>query len=193
MNVITLEAELKVYHFNNEAKGEYVGFNIFVVENGNECLVIDTAFRRHFNQLQEDLNSQGKKITTVITTHFHRDHIGGLLKLQDATKYASIDCEKTIRKVFKEQPYSKYLPDIYVENTKTITFGNHTITMIQNPGHSIDGLLVVIDDKYVFIGDDMIYSRDFEELKPFASEGDFDEHINSLNRIKKLDDQHLLK
>lgn len=183
MNIITLEEGLKVYNFKKEAKGEFVGYNILLLEDGNNCLIVDTAFKRHFKLLLEGLEKNNKKITKAVITHFHKDHIGGVSKLGDIPIYASVNAEITIKKVFK-QDYAKYMPNVLVEN-ETVYFGDFKVDLIKNVGHSVDGLLVVINDKYVFVGDDMIYDIDDKELLPFASEGDFDAHISSLNRIKQ--------
>ncbi len=184
MKIITLEEGLKVYNFKKEAKGEFVGYNLLLLEDGDNCLIVDTAFKRHFKLLLEDLTTNKKKISKAVITHFHKDHIGGITKLGDIPIYASKNAEITIKKVFK-QDYSKYMPNVLVEN-ETIYFGGFKVDLVQNIGHSIDGLLVIINDKYVFVGDDMIYDIDDKELLPFASEGDFDAHVDSLNRIKQV-------
>lgn len=191
MEVITLEKGLKVYHFNKEEKGEFVSYNLIVIEDKEDVLLVDTAFRRHFNQLEADLQKQNKKITTVITTHHHRDHIGGLSKLREAKRYASIHSEITLKKVFKKEDYSKYMPNILVTD-ETITFGDFKIAMYQNPGHSVDGLLVVINDKYIMVGDEMIYDLKGKELLPFASEGDLNGHINSLRKIMSFSENGVI-
>ncbi len=184
MRIITLEKGLKIYNFDKEAQGETVSYNIGILEDGDNCLVIDTAFRRHFNLLVEDLSRNNKTITQTIITHFHKDHIGGITKLRNTDIYASKNAEITIKKVFKDSDYSRYLPTNLVES-ETIYFGDFKIEMIMNIGHSVDGLLVIVNDKYLFVGDEMIYDINGKELLPFPSEGDYVAHIESLNRIKE--------
>ena len=191
MKIITLEKGLKIYNFDKEAHGEFVSYNIGVIEDGDDCLVIDTAFRRHFNLLLEDLSRNNKTITQAIITHFHRDHIGGVTKLRNTNIYASKNAEITIKKVFKDSDYSKYLPTNFVES-EIIYFGNFKINMVMNIGHSVDGLLVIVNDKYLFVGDDMIYDLNGKELLPFPSEGDYLAHIESLNRIKEYSENGVI-
>jgi glyoxylase-like metal-dependent hydrolase (beta-lactamase superfamily II) len=186
MKLITLEQGLKVAHFNKEAKGEFVSYNIVVIEDGSNCLIIDTAFRRHFNRLVDYLDVKHKTITDCIVTHFHRDHIGGLPKLRSANIYGSYNSLKTLKKVFKEESFENYKPTIFVDKKTTLHFGKHEIVLIKNIGHSIDGLLVVIDKKYIIVGDDMIYDVENDPLLPFPSENDIKAHIKSLKRIEAL-------
>ena len=182
MKIITLEEGLNVYHFNKEAKGEFVSYNIVVLEKDNECFIIDTAFRRHFNQLLDDLKRKGKKITHAAITHFHRDHIGGIPKIRDAKIYGSKNAEITLKKVFKQNDYSHYMPNILIDE-EVITFGRFKIQLVLNIGHSVDGMLVIVNGKYLYVGDEMIYDLKGKELLPFASEGNIIAHIASLNRI----------
>jgi len=191
MEIITLEEGLKVFHFNKEAKGEIVSYNIVVIEDGKKCFIIDTAFRRHFKLLHNHLKLHGKKITHAAITHFHRDHIGGIPKIRDAKIYASDNAEVTLKKVFKENDYSQYLPTELVTE-KTLQFGKFKIDLIKNVGHSIDGLLIIINDKYLYVGDDMIYTLDGEELLPFASEGNIKAHLNSLRRIQSYGENKII-
>lgn len=186
MKLITLDKGLKVAHFNKEAKGEFVSYNIVLLKDGKKHLIVDTAFRRHFNQLFDYLDVRNKTITDCIVTHFHRDHIGGIPKLRNANIYGSEHSLTTLKKVFKEESFELYKPTIFVKENTTIHFGEHKIEMIQNIGHSIDGLLVVIDNKYMIVGDDMIFDVENDPLLPFPSEKDIKAHINSLNKIKVL-------
>ncbi len=182
MEIITLEKGLNVYHFSKEAKGEFVSYNILILEDGDNCFIVDTAFRRHFKKLQKDLLSKNKKITHAAITHFHRDHIGGIPRIKDAVIYGSKNAEVTLKKVFKTDDYTNYKPTQFVEK-ETIQFGNFRIDLVMNVGHSIDGLLVVINNRYVFVGDDMIYDIENQPLLPFASEGDYISHVKSLMKI----------
>lgn len=192
MELITLEQGLKVVHFNKESKGDFVSYNIVLLENGNDCLIVDTAFMKHFTRLYDYLDIRHKTITDCIVTHFHRDHIGGLPKLRDINIYGSVNSPKTLKKVFKEESYELYKPTIFVDQNSTVTFGTHTVELFKNVGHSIDGLLVLINKKYLVVGDDMIYDIENDPLLPFPSEDDIKAHIKSLERIKSIADKNTI-
>ncbi len=186
MNIINLEEGLFVYKFNPTEKNEVVGYNVLVLKHDNECILIDTAFRRHYVQIEEDLRKKGFRVSKVILSHFHRDHIGGLPKLEGVDLIGSIYAQDTLKKIFKGQDYTKYMPTLAIVNKSTIKFGKFKIDLLINKGHSIDGLLVIINGKYVYVGDDIIFNYKGEPLLPFCADLDAIAHINSLQTIKSL-------
>jgi len=186
MEIFNLEEGLSVYKFSPNEKDEIVGYNVLVIQHENECILVDTAFRRHFVQIEEDLNKKGLKITKVIFSHFHRDHIGGIPKLDGVELVGSIYAKDTLKAMFKDADFTKYLPTNAVINKKMIVFGKFKIDLIVNKGHSIDGLLVLVNNKYIFVGDDIIFNYRDEPLLPFCADLDAIAHINSLETIKSL-------
>jgi len=192
MNKTRLEEGLWVYSFLPTFKNEFVSYNLVVLEDNDRVLLIDTAFKRHFNPLMEELKTRNKEITHVITTHHHKDHIGGLIKLYGKETYASSDCEITLKKVFKEHEYYKYLPKYYVEETTKITFGRFQLELIKNPGHSVDGLHVVINDKYIIPGDDILFTEKQVPLLPFDSDHNIENHIKALQVLKSYMNESIL-
>ncbi len=180
MKIISLEKDIFIYQFE-PAKGSYIGINIFMIQHGNECIIIDTGYRRHFVQVLKDLNDKGLKVSKFILTHFHPDHIGGLLKVKDADIIGSIFAQDTLKRYVEN--YQKYLPTKVVVDKDTIIFGRHTIEMEINKGHSKDGLLITLNNKYMFVGDDVISDYHGNPSIPFCSEKDTLAHISSINMI----------
>jgi glyoxylase-like metal-dependent hydrolase (beta-lactamase superfamily II) len=185
MNKIKLEEGLWVYSFLPTFKNEFVSYNLVVLVDGTNVLLVDTAFKRHFNPLMEELKEQGLEVTHAITTHHHKDHIGGLIKLYGKETYASSRCDVTLNTVFKGDDYHKYLPKYKVDEVTEISFGRFAVKMIPNPGHSCDGLHVVINDTYVIAGDDILFTEDQIPLLPFAADGNLEAHTESLKKLKE--------
>ncbi|MCK5388299.1 MAG: MBL fold metallo-hydrolase [Candidatus Izimaplasma sp.] len=180
MKIITLEKDVLVYQFEPE-NGGFLGLNIFVIINELECTIIDTGFRRHFLQVQKDLEEKGIVITNVILTHFHPDHIGGLPRVKEATIFGSIFAQYTLKKYVED--YQNYLPNITVVDKKKIEFGRHKFLLEINSGHSKDGLLITLNDKYVFVGDDIICDNEGAPSIPYCSEKNPEANINSIKKI----------
>ena len=190
MNIINLEKDIHIYQFPPE-KDKFLGLNIFMIRNGDECIIIDTGFRRHFLQVAKDLEEKGLKISKVILTHFHPDHIGGIPRAKGADIIGSIYAQDNLKKYVED--YQNYLPTIVVVDNKEIKFGRHTFKMELNSGHSKDGLLITLNDKYLFVGDDVISDNNGNASIPFCSEKDVNDHIRSINKIiSVVGKKHLL-
>jgi len=185
VQVKELKENLFLVSFDPIFLGEVLNYNIVLLLNDkNEAMLIDTGFKRHFNQLKKYLDDKNITIIKVIITHFHRDHIGGLSKLNDVVKYGSKKADITLAPNFENKSFDIYKPTICIDDVLDIQFGNFDIHLSHNPGHSIDGLLVEIDNKFLVVGDDMIYTKDQEPMLPYCSNRDFEMHLKSIKRLK---------
>lgn len=158
-----------------------IGLNVFVVLNELECTIVDTGFRRHFLQVKKDLDAKGITIKNVILTHFHPDHIGGVPRAKGAEIIGSIFAVDTLKRYVED--YQNYTPTIVVVDKKRIKFGRHVFDLEINKGHSVDGLLITLNDKYMFVGDDVISDNKGVSSIPYCSEKLTENHIASLNKI----------
>ncbi|MFJ8069903.1 MBL fold metallo-hydrolase [Peribacillus sp. NPDC096447] len=115
-----------------------------VVSNG-EAAVIDST--RMIDAYLDFANDIGVKITHVLDTHLHADHISGGRQIAEVTNAAYWLPPKDAAEVtFEYQP---------LEGGKVITIG-HTAIDIQalySPGHTIGSTSFVVDQKYLLSGD----------------------------------------
>ena len=146
----------KVSKFANE--------NIYYFETENDCVVIDPGYGAEeiFSE-----NMKGKKIT-VLMTHGHFDHMGGLQKFieQDgATVYIGEEDKGTL--LSSEVNNSKYrgMPvefSAYQDKIKTLkggevlSFGNHTFKTYKIQGHTQGGIFFIDDDAKIIITGDSL-------------------------------------
>ncbi|MBN2604695.1 MAG: MBL fold metallo-hydrolase [Bacilli bacterium] len=164
--------------------------NILMLQNGNEALLIDTGYRRHFQKISQKLTKDNIQLKTVVVSHFHPDHTGGLTKSNHVEIIGSSNAEITLKK-FHEN-YDHLLPTRLIDENYHLKYGNHSLTLIPNKGHSIDGMLIVIDDEYLFVGDDLIYTDEFDCVLPFCADHFIENHIQSLQLIKSYKDNKVI-
>ena len=64
-------------------KDKYV--NNYIVETGKELLLIDTAFTKSAKQIFQYIKKEleSRPVTTILLTHHHKDHRGGLWSLHN--------------------------------------------------------------------------------------------------------------
>ena len=112
-----------------------------IIGSNGEAVVIDPTYPP--NKYVEFAQKEGLKITKVIDTHQHADHVSAakdLAQIAGAKLYLS-----------KLEEYK--LDSEKIEDGNTISFGVKQLRVIHTPGHTPGGMTFVLDDKYVFSGD----------------------------------------
>ena len=97
MKKIKLIKNLYQYQFP-PFEGQHFGFNIYALIDGNEALLIDTAFEVHAQQVVADLKLENIAVKHVVFSHFHPDHISGLPALSKPKLYGNALYQETLNK-----------------------------------------------------------------------------------------------
>lgn len=175
--------------------GRHFGHNIIALINENKVILIDTGYEEHSLQVLKDLDNNGLIIDKIIISHFHHDHINGLKVLPKVPLYGSRFYYVTLDKWIEKQEHKYFTPSILIEKEYRLSFGKHQITMIPFPGHSACGILTNINDEYIHIGDELIFSNNGTPVLPcvdMAIDEPVKEHLQSLTRLKKYMDYILI-
>jgi len=109
---------------------------IFGYTQAGELFVVDPKYDvlNEIIKLSEDL---GMKISYIIDTHTHADHISGVRKLQSLTN-ANI--------YYNEYSQIKF-PSERIKDSEEIKSGNVKIKAVYTPGHTPDSMSLLIYDK----------------------------------------------
>ena len=99
-------------------------------------------------------------------------------------KQVVIGSDKGIKTLtmFRDQDNDLLVPTITVKDKLEIDFDNHKISLIKNPGHSICGMLIDIDGKYLLIGDECMSTNEGLPVLPYVADK-IDTHITGLENI----------
>ena len=91
--------------------------------DGNHALVIDPG---EYPSVLEALAKHHLTLTTILTTHHHWDHIGGIAELKKRTGCTVVASDQ------------RRIPSIdhFIEDGQILTFGNKKIQVIASPGHT---------------------------------------------------------
>ena len=136
-----------------------------------ETAVIDPALAQPVLAV---LNKEGWRLTYILNTHHHWDHVGGNLELK----------QKTGCKIIAAQTDRDRIPgiDIGVNEDDVISLGTHTARVISTPGHTKGHIVYhFAEDCALFCGDTLFVmgcGRLFE--------GTPEQMWNSLQKLKAL-------
>lgn len=137
--------------------------NSYLIASGEAGLLIDAP--TDAESLLDMANRAGVKITDVLTTHRHHDHVGALkeiLKETGATHWAS----------FLDSPALPAPVDHELNDGDTLEFAGHEFPVIVLRGHTPGGACIAVDidgTTNLFVGDSIFPGG----LGKTASEGDF--------------------
>jgi len=182
MHIIKISNNIDLIHFKPKNES-YVGYNMLLLKNEDECILIDTGYERHYRKIKDYIDSKGYSLKQIIISHFHNDHIGGLPFNRDIPIHGNIKGRDTLQKYLEE--YKAYLPNRPIVGPKTIQFGELTIKIIPNKGHSVDGLIIDINNTYLYVGDDLILSHEGDAILPFCADQDFNQQLAGLKNVMK--------
>ncbi|MFE4813798.1 MBL fold metallo-hydrolase [Peribacillus simplex] len=131
----------EIYQFVRLGKG---CLSYMVISNG-EAAVIDST--RMIDAYLDFADGIGVKITHVLDTHLHADHISGGRRIAEVTNASYWLPPKDAAEVtFEYQP---------LESGNVITIGQTAIDIqaLYSPGHTIGSTSFVVDQKYLLSGD----------------------------------------
>ncbi|MDF2945308.1 MAG: hypothetical protein K0S01_4166 [Herbinix sp.] len=183
MKKIELSQGIIQYIFEPKIQ-QNIGNNIIAIINDDRAVLIDTGLEEQTKEVKNDLEESKITIDKVIISHFHNNHMQGLGILPDVTVYGSSHYMQTID-LLTPQCEHYYNPTILVDKSLTLEFGNHKIEMIQNPGHSLCTLLVKINEEFLYVADEMIFSNTGEPVLPRITKNDIINLYISVHNLRK--------
>lgn len=185
MKEIELKRGFKCFNFPEQDGFDY-GFNIYAIQDKGNILLIDAAFRSQMLALKSLLDKGGLETTHVLASHFHNDHIAGLMALPETvTVLGSPKYGETLMKRIPQN-----ITPVSFE--KPLAFGEHTLKFIPAPGHSRCSILTDIDGEYLHAGDSLMSRHDGRRILPWVERANIPEHIRSLEMMKEMKRTRLL-
>lgn len=181
-----------VYVFTSKT---YAEVNAGAVVGEDWAVLIDTlAFPEETLEIRDFVENQLEiPIRYVVNTHFHFDHALGNCWFPDAVIICSALCRQLLDtrgrdalQAAREQNHeldevSIRLPDvIFDEGSVSIRIDKRTLTMIHMPGHSPDGIGVLLEEDRVLFSGDAIMSV------PTILDGDIPQLIDTLEKVPEF-------
>jgi len=158
--------------------------SVTVIINEDKAILIDAGFDFQIEKVLADLNKRKIEIEKIIITHFHEDHMEGLRILPKVPIYGSSRFQETLDKWTPKNEHDLFTPTVRIEHPQELIFGKHKLTLISLPGHSVCGMLVNINDEFLHIADEVMFSPVGVPMLPSADGNDFKRHLASLDKLR---------
>ncbi len=113
---------------------------IIADEKAQEAVVVDPSYNA--GEITRTLREKGFYLRYIINTHGHSDHTAGNEELRFKFGAQTIAHRLSLIK-----------PDLAVDDNDVISLGAIEIKVIYTPGHSPDGICLLVDGKKLLTGD----------------------------------------
>ena len=188
-----------VYVFTSEI---YAQVNSGAVVGPEYTVLIDTlAYPDEIRDIKRFAEDRlGRPVRYIINTHYHTDHTLGNNFFPRATIISHALCRHFLdtrgrRALEGSQESSTELGEVGIrlpnvtfdEGSATIRVGKRTLQLVPLPGHSADGIgVLVVEDRVLFSGDVMM-------PVPYLADGDYDLMVASMKSIPKMKLENLVQ
>jgi len=136
-------------------------------KKSKETIVIDPGDDADY--ISNYIQSNNLKLSKIIATHGHIDHILGVMQLKlifntkfymnKNDKFLIAYLEKSAKYYFKQDKILKPTVDKNIDEKSKITFAGKKIKIINTPGHTPGSISLYFKDKdALFVGDLMFYN-----------------------------------
>jgi hydroxyacylglutathione hydrolase len=142
-------------------------------EKTGEAAVIDPSFNAA--AITKLLKSHRLNVKYIIDTHGHSDHTAG-----------NDEIKRTFSAKIVAHELSKTKKDVPVVDKDTIHVGDVSIRVIYTPGHTADGICLLVDDK-LLTGDTLFVGECGRTDLPGSSPEDM--YHSLFDKVMKLDDK----
>lgn len=183
---------------NNPGPFTYKGTNTYILGQGNELALIDPGPEddAHFDAMMAAIGK--KRLSTIIVTHTHRDHVDGLPRLQKATGAKTAGYGRVVKaqggtpSVHSGTEFvdEGFKPDIVLRDGDRFQGDGFSLTAVHTPGHAPDHLCFALDGSKLFFSGDHVMSWNTSVVAP--PEGHMGDYMRSLDKLLTRSDEAFL-
>lgn len=133
---------------------------LLIDNDSREAALIDTANNPRL--VLERLRKGGLRLTMILMTHCHHDHVGGVddIRKETGAKVAVYSSEMPLYRA-----HARRDPDLFVAPSAEVRIGRHRLAVIETPGHTPGGT-TYWTGKVAFVGDALFAGSTGRSMSP---------------------------
>ena len=177
-----------------------VNENCYVVsDETKECMIVDCGafYKEELQAIYNYILNNKLKPVLCVLTHAHFDHIFGVKSICDRYDLKPVLCQKDEKlyesfhdqlTLFRMNDVEYNLPPVgcYVKDGSTVTFGNHTFSVIETPGHTSGSVFYYSEEEKIAFSGDTLFKGSIGRTD--LPGGSMFQIIQSLRMITQLPD-----
>jgi glyoxylase-like metal-dependent hydrolase (beta-lactamase superfamily II) len=159
----------------------YYGTNTYLIDTPQGIVVLDPGPEQHPEHVQAILDATGGKISLILVSHTHHDHVGALPELKKATGAPTAG--------FRNSAVESFVPDIKLSDGDTVA----EMIALHTPGHASDHMCYALrgqDGRKILFSADHVMSWSTSVVSPPG--GNMQDYFNSLQILLDRDDDAFL-
>jgi glyoxylase-like metal-dependent hydrolase (beta-lactamase superfamily II) len=180
---------------NNASAFTFKGTNTYLVGT-NSLAVIDPGPADHEHISAIIRAAGGRRITHILVTHAHRDHVEGVRALQAATGaktygFPRADAsDSSDAQATSEFIGADYAPDVRLKHGDRLKGDDWELSALHTPGHAPDHLCFALEGRGLVFSGDHVMAWNTSVVAP--PEGRMADYLRSLELLLERDDEMLL-
>lgn len=183
---------------NNPGPFTFKGTNTYLLGQGRQIALVDPGPEDEAHLSAILAASRDKRITDIIITHTHRDHIDGLARLKAKTgarvhgfgRKARNPGQRVASPAGGESNDEDFVPDVAMTDGSRYQGEGFALTALHTPGHAPDHLCFAIEGTGILLSGDHVMGWNTSVVAP--PEGNMAAYMRSLDKLLARDDQVFL-
>ena len=181
---------------NNPGPFTYKGTNAYILGQGRDIALMDPGpdDDAHFDATMAAIGT--RRLTTIIVTHTHHDHVDGLPRLVAATGAKTAGYGRRASGARKKSPSGgeyvdlDFVPDIALVDGSRFEGDGYALTALHTPGHAPDHLCFALDGAALLFSGDHVMAWNTSVVAP--PEGNMRAYMQSLETLHERNDAAFL-
>jgi glyoxylase-like metal-dependent hydrolase (beta-lactamase superfamily II) len=180
---------------NNPSPFTYKGTNTYILGDGREVMLIDPgpADMDHLEAVLAAL--KGRKLTHIVVTHTHHDHVDGLDALKERTGALTAGFGRAVATPGRtrsspaggEYVENDFKPDVVLKDGDRLEGDGFALQALHTPGHAPDHLCFALEGTGLFFSGDHVMGWNTSVVAP--PEGSMGAYLGAMERLLQRNDE----